>query len=88
MKSKGNEVEIFCLGGGYLYFVFSLFKTEIQERITKEIKVDFISKNEIELASTHTRLFLQIINRIFKKMSANIKIPAIKVFQFCKTIAC
>jgi hypothetical protein len=49
------------------------------ERITKEIIVDFISNNEIELASTHTRLSLPIINRIFKKMSANIKIPAIKV---------
>ncbi|MDI9365061.1 MAG: hypothetical protein QM541_08935 [Flavobacterium sp.] len=49
------------------------------ERITKEMIVEFISKNEIELASTHTRLSMPIINRIFKKMSANIKIPAIKV---------
>ncbi len=49
------------------------------ERITKEIIVEFISKNEIELASTHTRLSLPIINRIFKKMAANIKIPPIKV---------
>jgi hypothetical protein len=58
---------------------FCCFKTEKLERITKEIIVEFISKNEIELASTHTRLSLPIINRIFKKMSSNIKIPAIKV---------
>ena len=49
------------------------------DRITKEIIVDLLSENEIELSSTHTRLSLPIINRIYKKMLANIKIPAIKV---------
>jgi hypothetical protein len=49
------------------------------DKITKEIIIEFISKNKIELASTHTRLSFPIINRIFRKMSANIKIPPIKV---------
>ena len=49
------------------------------DTITKEIVVKFISKNEIELASTHTRLSIPIINRIFKKMLANLKIPPIKI---------
>lgn len=49
------------------------------ERITKEIIVEFISKNKIELISTHTKLCLPVINRIFKKMSAGIKFPGIKV---------
>ena len=49
------------------------------ERITKEFIEEFISNNDIELASTHTRLCLPIINRIFKKMSAGIKFSAIKV---------
>ena len=47
--------------------------------MTREIIVDFISNNKIELASTHTRLCLPIINRIFKKMSAGIKFSEIKV---------
>jgi hypothetical protein len=49
------------------------------EEITKEIIDGYISKNEIELYSTHTRLSLPIINRIYKKMTAHLKIPAIKV---------
>ncbi len=49
------------------------------ERITKEIVVEFIRNNEIELSSTHTKLCLPVINRIFKKMSAGIKFPGIKV---------
>lgn len=49
------------------------------EKVTKENIEIFISNNEIELASTHTRLSLPIINRIFRKMLAGIKIPAIKV---------
>ena len=49
------------------------------EKITKEIIVEFISKNEIELSSTHTKLCLPVINRIFKKMSAGIKFSGIKV---------
>ncbi|MEO6232377.1 MAG: hypothetical protein ABJB11_03760 [Ferruginibacter sp.] len=49
------------------------------ERITKEIIVEFIRKNEIELSATQTKLCLPVINRIFKKMSAGIKFSGIKV---------
>ncbi len=49
------------------------------ERITKEIIIEFIRRNEVELNSTHTRLCLPVINRIFKKMSAGIKFSGIKV---------
>jgi hypothetical protein len=49
------------------------------ERVTKEIIIEFISKNEIELSSTHTKLCPPVINRIFKKMSAGIKFSGIKV---------
>jgi hypothetical protein len=49
------------------------------ERVTKEIIVEFIRKNEIELSSTHTKLCLPVINRIFKKMSAGINFSGIKV---------
>ena len=47
--------------------------------ITKEIIIDYIQKNKIELCSTQTKLCLPVINRIFKKMSAGIKFTAIKV---------
>lgn len=49
------------------------------ERITKEIVVEFIRNNEIELSSTHTKLCLPVINRLFRKMSAGIKFSGIKV---------
>ena len=49
------------------------------ESVTKEIIVEFIRKNEIELSSTHTKLCLPVMNRIFKKMSAGIKFQGIKV---------
>lgn len=49
------------------------------EKINKEIIVEFISKNKIDLNSTHAKLCLPVINRIFKKMSAGIKFPSIKV---------
>lgn len=49
------------------------------ERVTKEIIVEFMLKNEIELSSTHSKLCLPIVNRIFKKMSIGIKFPGIKV---------
>ena len=49
------------------------------KKITKEILVEFISKNELELSSTHTKLCLPVINRIFKKMSAGIKFSGIKI---------
>jgi len=49
------------------------------EIVTKEIIIEFFKNNKIELSSTHTRLCLPVINRIFKKMSAGIKFSGIKV---------
>lgn len=49
------------------------------EKITKEVIQDFILKNEIELSSTHAKLCVPIINRIYKKMSFGIKFSGIKV---------
>jgi hypothetical protein len=49
------------------------------ERVTKEIIAEFISKNKFELSSTHKKLCLPVINRIFKKMSAGIKFSGIKI---------
>jgi hypothetical protein len=62
----------------FLYFC-CLKNRNILESLTKEIIVEFIRKNEIELSSTHTKLCLPVINRIFKKMSAGIKFSSIKV---------
>lgn len=47
--------------------------------INKETIKEFIRKNEIELSATQTKLCVPIINRMFKKMSAGIKFPGIKV---------
>ena len=55
------------------------YKLKKLERVTKEIIVEFIHNNEIELGSTHAKLCLPVINRIFKKMSAGIKFSGIKV---------
>ena len=49
------------------------------ESVTKDIVAELIREVEIELSSTHTKLCLPVINRIFKKMSAGIKFSAIKV---------
>lgn len=49
------------------------------KEITKEIIVELIQKNEMDLISTHTKLCLPVINRIYKKMSAGIKFSGIKV---------
>ena len=49
------------------------------EKITREIVVEFISNSTIELASTHVKLSLPVIDRIFRKMSAGIKFSEIKV---------
>lgn len=48
-------------------------------KITKEDIEKFIQNNEIQLISTHGRLSLPIINRIYKKMLAGIKFSAIKI---------
>lgn len=47
--------------------------------IIKEIIAKYINSNEIALGSTQAKMCVQIINRIFKKMSAGIKFSAIKV---------
>ncbi len=49
------------------------------KQITKEVVIDFIKKNEIELKSTHAKLCLPIINRLYKKMATGIKFSNIKV---------
>ena len=49
------------------------------EKVTKEIVAELIRKKEIQLCSTHKKLCLPVINRMFKKMSAGIKFSAIKV---------
>ena len=49
------------------------------EKVTKEIILDFIQINKIELTSTQQKICLPIINRIFKKMAAGIRFPVIKV---------
>jgi len=49
------------------------------KNITKEVLIDFIQNNEIELSSTHAKLCLPIIKRIFKKMSSGIKFSGIRV---------
>lgn len=49
------------------------------DNITKEIIIEYFQNNKLELGSTHTKLCLPVINRIFKKMSAGIKFSGIKV---------
>ena len=49
------------------------------ENITKEIIAKLISNNKLKFKSTHTRLCLPIINRLFKKMCVGIKFSGIKV---------
>jgi len=49
------------------------------EKVTKEVIQHLILKNEIDLSSTHIKLCLAIINRIYRKMSAGINFPGIKV---------
>ncbi len=49
------------------------------ERITKEIIQELINNNKMELCSTHTKLCLPIITRIYKKMLGDIKFSGIKV---------
>lgn len=49
------------------------------ESVTKEMIIEFIQNNKIELRSTQTKLCLPVINRIYKKMCAGIKFSGIKV---------
>ncbi len=49
------------------------------QQVTKEMVIDFIQKNKIELHSTHAKLCLPIVNRLYKKMLIGIKFSSIKI---------
>jgi len=49
--------------------------------VTKELIETFISKTEMFMYSTHHKLCVPIVNRIYKKMVAGIKFPGIKVHK-------
>lgn len=49
------------------------------ENITKVIVDDFLQNNTLDFNSTHKKLSLPIINRIFKKMKHGIRFEDIKV---------
>jgi hypothetical protein len=49
------------------------------EKVSKEVIRDLILNNDLELKSTHKKLCVPIINRIYKKMSAGINFSGIKV---------
>ena len=51
----------------------------ILKQITKDILLDFIQNNSIELRSTHAKLCLPIINRLYKKMAIGITFSSIKI---------
>lgn len=49
--------------------------------ITKAVISEFLQNNKLEFKSTHKRLSLPIINRIYKKMKHQIKFEDIKVYE-------
>jgi len=49
------------------------------ETVTETIIKEFIAQNRIELLSTHGKLCLPIINRIYKKMMGGIQFRAIRI---------
>lgn len=51
------------------------------EDITKEKIIDFINHHQPEFQSTHQRLSIPIINRLYKKMIHGIKFTEIKVYD-------
>jgi hypothetical protein len=51
------------------------------EAITEKIIKDYLLHNKIEFKSTHYRLSIPIINRIYKKMKSGIKFDDIKVCE-------
>lgn len=78
INHQNNNVEALQFLLHEIYYIF-VFKTVKLIQITKEVVIDFIRKNEIELKSTHAKLCLPIINRLYKKMSTGIKFSSIKV---------
>lgn len=59
------------------------FTKEVLGKITKEQVLKFVSENHIELNSTHQKLCIPIINRIYRKMLVGIKFAEIKVGNGC-----
>ncbi len=49
------------------------------EKVTKEVILHLNGKGGIELSSTHRKLCIPIINRIYKMMSVGIRFSGIKV---------
>lgn len=49
------------------------------KQITAQDVIDLLQENKIELKSTHNKLCLPIINRLYKKMSLGIMFSGIKV---------
>ncbi len=49
--------------------------------ISKIVIQELIQLNQLELKSTHSKLCIPIINRIYKKMKAGIRFSGIKVDQ-------
>lgn len=49
------------------------------EKITAEIILNHLEENYIDFHSTHDKLSIPIINRIYKKMKSGIKFEPIKV---------
>ena len=51
----------------------------ILKNVSQADLIYLINNSDLKYKSTHTRLSLPIINRIYKKMVAKIKFPAIKI---------
>ena len=51
----------------------------VLKNITESDLTYLINNVDLKFKSTHTRLSLPIINRIYKKMKANLKFPPIKI---------
>lgn len=62
-----------------LQYIWFLKSRKLLEKITKKVIQDLIHKTDIGLNSTHKKLCIPIINRIYKKMLAGINFSAIKV---------
>jgi len=61
------------------YYYFALKLITSLEQITKDVLLEFLNGNEIELKSTHKKLCIPIINRLYIKMLNGEKFSCIKV---------
>jgi len=77
------------LENGYKEFKTTAFKQDIGlakgvvGEITKEQLLKFVTGHQLELSSTHQKLCIPIINRIYRKMLIGIKFAEIKVSNSC-----